>query len=308
MVAPRWMERAPRPGLLLLLALLSGSHCVTVGGYDCVFIEDMHFKSAGPYPHAPTLHKEHCCDLCHQTEGCAAGIFAKDPKGEEDTCWFKDAATAVKANEEKRPGNTACVRGDYATAEEKQEGVESDDGVGEWGGNFIKCLVGLGLLYMLGGVAYGRRTRSDGKSGLLWQWHPHWRQWEEVAGLVQDGVAFSRAGGRQRGGYSEVGAGAGSDGGSGNSGRKDEPHSPKREKKSSQKDQRKKDSKDSKESRGSKESKQQRQQRSEDGRAGSEPDSPEQGQRAGAATTKPEAGAPVTAPSAGGGRWVHVDG
>jgi len=300
------MERAPRPGLLLLLALLSSSHCVTVGGYYCVFIEDMHFKSAGPYPHAPTLHKEHCCDLCHQTEGCAAGIFAKDPKGEEDTCWFKDAATAVKANEEKRPGNTACVRGDYATAEEKQEGVESDDGVGEWGGNFIKCLVGLGLLYMLGGVAYGRRTRSDGKSGLLWQWHPHWRQWEEVAGLVQDGVAFSRAGGRQRGGYSEVGAGAGSDGGSGNSGRKDEPHSPKREKKSSQKDQRKKDSKDSKESRGSKESKQQRQQRSEDGRV--EPGGPEQGQRAGSASTKPEAGAPVSAPSAGGGRWVHVDG
>jgi hypothetical protein len=297
------MERAPRPGLLLLLALLSGSHCVTVGGYDCVFIEDMHFKSAGPYPHAPTLHKEHCCDLCHQTEGCAAGIFAKDPKGEEDTCWFKDAATAVKANEEKRPGNTACVRGDYATAEEKQEGVESDDGVGEWGGNFIKCLVGLGLLYVLGGVAYGRRTRSDGKSGLLWQWHPHWRQWEEVAGLVQDGVAFSRAGGRQRGGYSEVGAGAGSDGGSGNSGRKDEPHSPKREKKSSQKDQRKKDTK---ESRGSKESKQERQQRSEDGRV--EPGGPEQGQRAGSASTKPEAGAPVSAPSAGGGRWVHVDG
>ena len=293
MVAPRWLERAPRPGLLLVAVLLSGSNCVTpVGGYDCVFIEDMHFKSAGPYPHAPTLHKEHCCDLCHQTEGCAAGIFAKDPKGEEDTCWFKDAATAVKANEEKRPGNTACVRGDYATAEEKQEGVESDDGVGEWGGNFIKCLVGLGLLYMLGGVAYGRRTRSDGKSGLLWQWHPHWRQWGEVAGLVQDGVAFSRAGGRQRGGYSEVGPGAGSGGGSGNGGRKDEPHSPKREKKSSQKDQQKKDSRDSKES------KQQRQQRSEDGRAGSGPDSPEQGQRAGAASTKPEAG----------GRWVHVDG
>ena len=247
MVAPRWLERAPRPGLLLVAVLLSGSNCVTpVGGYDCVFIEDMHFKSAGPYPHAPTLDKEHCCDLCHQTEGCAAGIFAKDPKGEEDTCWFKDAATAIKANEEKRPGNTACVRGDYATAEEKQEGAESDDGVGEWGGNFIKCLVGLGLLYVLGGVAYGRRTRSDGKSGLLWQWHPHWRQWGEVAGLVQDGVAFSRVGGRQRGGYSEVGPGAGSGGGSGNGGRKDEPHSPKREKKSSQKDQQKKDSRDSK--------------------------------------------------------------
>jgi hypothetical protein len=57
---------------------------------------------------------------------------------------------------------------------------------------------------------------------------------------------------------------------------------------------------------GSKESKQQRQQRSEDGRV--EPGGPEQGQRAGAASTKPESGAPVSAPSAGGGRWVHVDG
>ena len=208
-------------GRWLLPLLLGGPRGAR--GYDCVFIEDMHFKSAGPYPHAPTLHKEHCCDLCHETEGCAAGIFAKgdDAKGEPDTCWFKDAATAVKANEEKRPGNVACIIGDYATADERKEGTEADDGVGEWGNTFIKCAVALGLVYVVGGAAYGRRTRSDGKSALLWQWHPHYRRWEELSALCQDGIAFSR--GRRRAGYAGVAAEAAIEG-------RQEQRSPKREK------------------------------------------------------------------------------
>ena len=208
-------------GRWLLPLLLGGPRGAR--GYDCVFIEDMHFKSPGPYPHAPTLHKEHCCDLCHETEGCAAGIFAKgdEAKGEPDTCWFKDAATAVKANEEKRPGNVACISGDYATADERKEGTEADDGVGEWGNKFIKCAVALGLVYVVGGAAYGRRTRSDGKSALLWQWHPHYRRWEELSALCQDGIAFSR--GRRRAGYAGVAAEAASEG-------RQEQRSPKREK------------------------------------------------------------------------------
>ena len=39
---------------------------------------------------------------------------------------------------------------------------------------------------------------------------PHWRHWEELAALVQDGIAFSRTGGRGvKSGYSEVSQSAG---------------------------------------------------------------------------------------------------
>lgn len=231
-----WLPLARWLVTLVVLILKVGQER-GIQGYDCVFIADMHFKSAGPYPHAPSLHKEHCCDLCHETPGCVAGIFAKDPKGEEDTCWFKDAATVTKANEEKRVGNTACVSGEYATAAEKEEGVESDDGVGEWGKTFTKCVVGVSLAYILGGIAYGRRTRSDGQSSLLLQWHPHWRQWEDLAALVQDGIAFShaRVRGRNKSLYSEVARSVHASSGTGRGKADAEVHNPKREKTRQQK-------------------------------------------------------------------------
>ena len=282
----------PSPGLprrwlvTLVVLLLHVRPERGVQGYDCVFIADMHFKSDGPYPHAPSLHKEHCCDLCHETPGCVAGIFAKDPKGEEDTCWFKDAATVTKANEEKRVGNTACVSGEYATAAEKEEGVESDDGVGEWGKTFTKCVVGVSLAYVLGGIAYGRRTRSDGHSSLLLQWHPHWRQWEDLAALVQDGIAFSQARvrGRNKRLYREVARSAHASSGAGRAKADVEVCTPKREKLRQQKSGKKQNAEDSQEGSVRK---------SADGvtlssnlAAASEP----------AAST----------PSGGGGRWVHV--
>jgi hypothetical protein len=62
----------------MLLLLATGA--ARANAYDCVFIEDMHFKGPGPYPHVPAKSKEHCCDLCAERDDCAAGIFAPPEK------------------------------------------------------------------------------------------------------------------------------------------------------------------------------------------------------------------------------------
>lgn len=65
-------------------------------------------------------------------------------------------------------------------------------------------LVALSLLllcaYVAGGIAFASRGGSGKTSGgSLLKRHPHYLRWVALAGLVADGVAFSRAGLRQRG-------------------------------------------------------------------------------------------------------------
>ena len=67
-----------------------------------------------PYPSAPARDEDECCDLCAAHEGCVGAVYGRqNPRtgGKPDYCWFKDAATAVQANEEKREGNSACLLG-----------------------------------------------------------------------------------------------------------------------------------------------------------------------------------------------------
>jgi hypothetical protein len=65
-------------------------------------------------------------------------------------------------------------------------------------------LVALALLllciYVAGGIVLASRGNSGRTSdGSLLKRHPHYLRWLALAGLVADGVAFSRAGGRRRG-------------------------------------------------------------------------------------------------------------
>lgn len=63
-----------------------------------------------------------------------------------------------------------------------------------WGVMFIVAFLGCGSAYLLGGAAYMRTTKQQG-----WLVHRHF--WDELGGLVEDGMAFSRG---ERGGYGRV--------------------------------------------------------------------------------------------------------
>lgn len=68
----------------------------------------------------------------------------------------------------------------------------------DWGAVFLAVFLSGGALYLIGGAAY---MRSTGQRG----WIPHPFFWQEIAGLVEDGMALTR--GSSRGGYGRVGSG-----------------------------------------------------------------------------------------------------
>lgn len=62
---------------------------------------------------------------------------------------------------------------------------------GMWGLTVV-IAAGLGAaVYVVGGIAYGRRTK--GSNGPPLEVHPHFVQWQELYALIMDGVAYSRA-------------------------------------------------------------------------------------------------------------------
>lgn len=66
----------------------------------------------------------------------------------------------------------------------------------DWGVAFVVSFLGCGSAYLLGGALYMRSTGQHG-----WLVHRHF--WDEIGGLVEDGMAFSRG---ERSGYGTVGA------------------------------------------------------------------------------------------------------
>ena len=75
----------------------------------------------------------------------------------------------------------------------------------EWGVPFLAVLLPLAALYAGVGVLYGR-SRGAGPSaeGGAWKAHPHSRHWEQLSGLVLDGVVFLRARVSGKAGYEPV--------------------------------------------------------------------------------------------------------
>ncbi len=64
----------------------------------------------------------------------------------------------------------------------------------DWGVTFLVAFLACGSAYLLGGAAYMRTTGQHG-----WLMHRHF--WDELGGLVEDGMAFSRG---ERSGYGRV--------------------------------------------------------------------------------------------------------
>ena len=286
--------------LLARLLLLVGFAATKTQSFDCVFIENMHFTSSKQYPNSPAKSKEECCDLCHESETCAAGIFS-EAKGKDPTlCWFKPAAIVKPENEQKLLGNTACVRPEYATPAERAQGKEADDGVDTRGTAVVIVLLGAMAAYAGGGLAIGHWQGRGSSSGGLTA-HPHYRQWKEVQGLVQDGLSWTVSGGKSQQrragghGYRDVDSLAGAGGGE---------NRDKHERRGSEASRKSSKSAKSSRSKGKKEKK------SSSGDGGSSSG----GGGAVAAVPAPAVAAvPAPAPakaagtaSGGGGRWVHV--
>ena len=61
-----------------------------------------------------------------------------------------------------------------------------------WGVPLLSFLAATSVLYIGGGVAYGRRQgRADASSALAP--HPHYQDWQAVAELCRDGIAYTRS-------------------------------------------------------------------------------------------------------------------
>ena len=121
-------------------------------------------------------------------------------------------ALAHAWQEEKLEGNIACVGGEYATASERAQGTEADDGV-RAANVFLVCAAGAIVLYAVGGVALGYaqgRGRSLPKGlGLVERLvgtHKHARQLRELRGLAMDGVGMVTGGRFGGGGQGDKGA------------------------------------------------------------------------------------------------------
>ena len=68
-----------------------------------------------------------------------------------------------------------------------------------WGWFVVSILSVGGVAYVLGGGVYGRRVSGAGGGRGLLTAHPHHTLWVEIIALCEDGVSFTRAGGRRAG-------------------------------------------------------------------------------------------------------------
>jgi hypothetical protein len=79
-------------------------------------------------------------------------------------------------------------------------GQLQNSGCGAWGGTVLWAFAILAVGYLAGGMAWGHRTGAGhraahgGPGGASWalRLHPHYSQFVELNGLIQDGVRYSR--------------------------------------------------------------------------------------------------------------------
>jgi hypothetical protein len=241
--------------------------------------------------------QEACCAACAAEPNCAAAVFGSPP-GPGALCWFKDEGDTKHKGVPLRGKQTmGCTLKDAG----------EDDVPDEFSFGFEFLLLGGGAVYAVGGIILGQRRGSE--RGV--KAHPHYAKVVALGGLVLDGIAFTRAGGRRppqqsRGGTkgreskrsllmdAEVGRASG--------GQK-ESRSPSGGG-GSTKDKENKPSKTKGKRRGSsKKTKEEKARRSADRSSGAED---EEGGGAPQSSGAPAPATSTSAASAGGGRWVHV--
>ena len=190
-----------RPMMVLVAALLVGWGAPAAGARcgQCDFVDMVEFPGGDLLPEAgaprpawwagewkmegvaPVLEtKEACCSFCtewnrhHEQPPCVVATYTLAPQDVRKLCFPKGPAHAPKV--EGTTPRIACTPGPPCAA--------------PWGGEFLLvAFVGVGL-YVSGGVALA--VRLSGAVPRLHS-HPHHQQWCEVAALVSDGIALSRA-------------------------------------------------------------------------------------------------------------------
>jgi len=67
----------------------------------------------------------------------------------------------------------------------------------------VFCILGGGMIYIGGGIAYGQRVQGGGggRGSAMLTAHPHHSKWAELARLCKDGLAFARG---RRAGYNAL--------------------------------------------------------------------------------------------------------
>ena len=128
--------------------------------------------------------QEACCTFCtewnrHQQQPpCVVATYTLAPEDPRQLCFPKGPSHQPRIPHADLP-RVACVPLPCAA---------------DWGRDFLLFALLSAGLYVSGGVTLAvRRSGAD----VAVRSHPHHGQWREVAGLVSDGVAFTRAGGRR---------------------------------------------------------------------------------------------------------------
>lgn len=121
-----------------------------------------------------------CCKFCAADPQCHWFQISTDPS-QPDLCWLK----SVKGNEQNsQPRYSAAVSASFAA---DPTGCTRSS----WGWSF------LAMCALVSGAYAGLGMARSGTGSL-----PHPQFWKETHALVLDGVAFARAGGTKRAGYS----------------------------------------------------------------------------------------------------------
>eukprot|EP01043_Picozoa_sp_COSAG02_P051003 COSAG02_NODE_5311_length_4447_cov_38.707452_3_plen_310_part_00 len=160
-----------------------------------------------------------CQVACVADPRCTGFVWTDDDDTQEPvyhtTCYFrtdgchtKSCDPKIQAQAHHDSGYLYCETDESATTQAQLDACGHEDGQGS-GGSFVLVLAVLGGMYVGLGVAVGKRSGRSvdaGRGGLLHA-HPHYPRWQALAGLVSDGVAFTRgraSGKARQAGYEAV--------------------------------------------------------------------------------------------------------
>jgi hypothetical protein len=142
--------------------------------------------------HVTAFTADECCIECNLTPDCEFYQVSTEASG-STVCWLKSSKGPITGEKDTVSASLAPV-------------FKSDPGYCHaypttFGGRFLSFMGVCALAYLIGGALYGQRIQrlQQGSVPRLLEAHPHAHRWVELKGLVQDGMAFARGGGRHGG-------------------------------------------------------------------------------------------------------------
>lgn len=204
-VATPTTQRRQLVGAAAAVAAVPQSACA---GCEAVAILDKHIISKDFYCHPDGSKVNQDCAAAHTPTACCAACMAANTQRHQCDAWFLNQQGGCFF---KKCPTQAWERGECKidpddSAQTYHSGVLPQYCTG-WGVPFISVVFALVLLYLAGGVAWGVKHQHKplGLSAI-----PHLAIWQELGGLVGDGINFCRsrlAGTRAAGGRSSSSAG-----------------------------------------------------------------------------------------------------